>query len=593
MKLTRSLRSRRKENLQSASEISRLNEAKHQSDLQIRELEQQLGSTAASLLQEQSTVADLRVEVSSKDKTIDNLSQRIADATQEMQADVQEMKERLTQQEIAVGVMVEGQRQSNITAERVLENTQAIQEGQQQVTANLNAISEQVAVGLSRTVDTATQQMQAAVTQLEATVMADTDKILEGQRQSDIAIGKVLESTQALEEGQEQMQAGLHEMDVTVATGFGEISEGQQRTETELGRLSEGQQQMQASLKDMNTQIASLQEEIQGSIAATQETNNSLRSAIEEHLPDNQKLLATLDSLNKQLTQAVSERNHIQQQLAALKDDEAKESSQRLEEFRQQLASLENTIAGIKSGQQSVDDAASSALASSNREYGQITNARIEITNDFEDNDRIFAAQETFTSYSVVVQRATGQEYILSLADSIGLKWGEFDDGLKKFNHLFAKRGDNPVSGSYQSLSPLNSVCRVTAITIDKTIPSSLKLYKSIEEIADPRVSERMYLYSHKERTTFSRVDPNAVKFVFQGNLINFDTVNYSLFLQFNAGDFVITDDGHLVGIMTDKETCQIIVESDLDNLGTSFTLSDKDRFAEEVLKYQESCLAQ
>ena len=420
-----------------------------------------------------------------------------------------------------------------------------------ETTANLKAVAEEKArVEESKT--RIEQSLSHVETQL-AQVNAERQKL---QHEGEAAKERVaqLQTEQAkLEQERTQLQQQSQQLGQTVASQQATISTlgeqvraSQARVESQLADLTGTQQAAQQDLAALTENVKELQ------VGLSPEERARLLQAVADVAKGQQDLQSQLGGLIK------SGQGEIGQSLNTI------EAGQ--ESLRQQTAKLGEQIESIK--------------ARGPGPYKAVKNARLELLVTIVRLDPRDNTTARFKSavYPPVVN-ADGHAYIVAPAQTLGLTWWGVG-GESELTELKYIANSAPLTGS---ACALQADARVVAVPMPgvngmelagpDAVSQKLHVFKStaaglsFEADTAPDLSDARYL---------------VVKRPLRGIATWFENPAY----RPDAGDYIVTADGKLVGLMVNREKCLLLTKDNLLNCSLTIPLSDKQQFQRAVRQF-------
>lgn len=289
---------------------------------------------------------------------------------------------------------------------------------------------------------------------------------------------------------------------------------------------------------------------------------------------------------NKQILKEIEVLKDTNQRIEAhLKEIGKGESAQKVEE---NIKAVEDLSRKQREIQTNVDAQAATALARSRGIFAMVNEARVQI-------DGMLRAKGTLWGYNTkeirtypVSVKAGGRAYFLAHAETLGLSWGKISDRLD--TATYALRTGPTVSGALDNLRALASPCKILAAP-DAGTPSPLGLYPSLAALRE-RALGNLHIFKNAVRMSDIKVESGAsldeAKRTITLDRGFFDRISSSSNPE--AGDFVVSAEGFLVGVMEDWKTCLILLEDDLSSLGTAIASGSPASFVRSVSAYRQSC---
>ncbi|HUI07977.1 MAG TPA: hypothetical protein VL486_13335 [Verrucomicrobiae bacterium] len=393
----------------------------------------------------------------------------------------------------------------------------------------------------------------------------------------------------------EQLGQTVASQQATINTLSGEVAASQARMEAQLTDMAHGEQEMSSTLTRLDAFARTLPATVQKNVAGVGEQQQAIQQYLAA-LADNVKDLQTgLNADEKaQLMQVVANVAKGQQDLQARLDTLIKGGQG--EQIGQSLTTIEAGQEALRQQTAKLGEQIESIKAHGPGPFKAVKGARLELVTAIARRDARDSTTSRFrsTAYPPVVN-VDGRSFIVANSQTLGLAWwGIADDGeLTELKYTVTRAGDPPWS------SPLTaSACAVRAdphvivIEVDRPAPGltamelagpdavlqtdqrKLHVFKStaaglsFEADTSPDLSDARYLVVKRQLRGVAAWFENPAN-------------------RADVGDYVVTADGRLVGIMVSRERCFILSKNNLTNCAVTLPLADKEQFQQAVQQYR------
>ncbi|HUJ08442.1 MAG TPA: hypothetical protein VL171_00305 [Verrucomicrobiae bacterium] len=393
----------------------------------------------------------------------------------------------------------------------------------------------------------------------------------------------------------EQLGQTVASQQATINTLSQEVRASQTRVESQIADVARGQEEMSSTLTQLDAFARTLPAAIQQNVAGVREDQQTMQqnvAALAESVKDMQ---AGLNSDEKtRLFQAVADVAKEQQDLQSRMDTLIKEGNgtqlgQSLnaiqagqEELRQQAAKLGDQIESIK--------------ARGPGPYKAVKQARLELLVSLAKVDAQGIYRFKKASYPPVVN-VNGHAYIIANSQTLGLTWwGARDDNEFTEIKYTANRTEDPAWSSQLTADAcvLQADPHVVAIEVAQSAPG-LKTMELAGPDAPLQTDQRkLQIFkstaaglSFEADTSPDLVDSRylVVKRPLRGIAAWFENPAY----RADVGDYVVTADGKLVGIMVTRGRCFVLSKENIGNCKLTLPLADRIQFQRAIQHYPRS----
>jgi len=382
----------------------------------------------------------------------------------------------------------------------------------------------------------------------------------------------------------EQLGQTVASQQTTISTLAGEVRASQTRVETQLTDVARGQAAMGSTLAKLDEFTRTLPATLQRDVAAMHDDQRALFenvASLAENVKDLQTSLNTDD--RALLLQAVTDVGLGQRDLQARLDELIKagqgdkfgESLNTIqagqEELRQQTVKLSGQIESIKSR----GPGPFGAVRAARLELRTVINAR-----DAFDNK---TARYKGTAYPLVVS-AGGRTLVVAHRQSWGLAWWGLGSGQEVLNvqHLAARENETrPLTGTACAVA---AEPRVVTAELSQPLPglTAMALAGSASVLQTDQRKFHVFKstaagLSFEAETAPDLADPRflIVKRPLRSVASWFENPAY----RADAGDYVVTGDGKLVGLMLNRERCLVLTEALLAECAVTIPLTETASF--------------
>jgi hypothetical protein len=466
--------------------------------------------------------------------------------------------------------------------------------------ANLRAVSEEKA-RVEQAKSQTEQALSNVATQLDR-VSAERQKLQQEGEAAKESLAKLQTEQVKLQQEKTQLEQHAQELGQTVAsqqatisTLSQEVRASQARVESQLTDVAKGQQEMGSTLAQLDAFARTLPATIQTSVAGVHDDQQVMQQNLAAMAEDVKGLQAGLGGDEKgRLMQAVADvakgQQGIQTRLDALmKSGQNDQIGQRLEaiqtgqEFlRQQTAKLGEQIESIK--------------ARGPGPYKAVKAARLELQVLIAKRDSAESPTSRFKSaaYPPVVL-VDGRSLIVANSQTLGFGWWALGDGgeITQLRYTVDRAGVTTWSGTLgRSACALRADPHVVAVELDRLAPGLKTMELAGPEAALQTDQHKLHVFkstaaglSFEADTAPDLVDARylVVKRALRGVASWFENPAY----RADVGDYVVTADGKLVGIMISREKCFILSKDNLLDCTLTIPLADGQQFQRAVEQFR------
>ena len=402
------------------------------------------------------------------------------------------------------------------------------------------------------------------------------------------------EKTQ-LEQHAQELGQTVASQQATISTLSQEVRASQARVESQLTDVAQGQQEMGSTLAQLDEFARTLPATIQKNVAGVHDEQQAMQQNLAAMAEDVKGLQAGLNANeNGRLMQAVADvakgQQDIQSRLDALmklgQSDQIGQSLNAIqtgqESLRQQTAKLGEQIESIK--------------ARGPGPYKAVKAARLELQVAIAKRDSAESPTSRFKSaaYPPVVL-VDGRSFIVANSQTLGFAWWALgnDGEITQLKYAIGRVDDPAWSGTLgNSACALRADPHVVAVELDRLAPGLKTMELAGPEAALQTDQTKLHVFkstaaglSFEADTSPDLTDARylVVKRALRGVAAWFENPAY----RANVGDYVVTADGKLVGIMISPEKCFILSKDNLLNCALTIPLADGQQFQRAVEQFR------
>jgi hypothetical protein len=394
------------------------------------------------------------------------------------------------------------------------------------------------------------QQLGQTVASQQATISTLSQQVLSSQERVESQLTDVAK-------GQQEMGTTLTQLDEFART----LPATMQKN---VSGVHDEQQAMQQDLAAMAENVKGLQSELNG------DEKGGLGQAMEDIAKGQQDLQSKLDALTKS-----GQGDQIAQSLDAI------EAGQ--DALRQQTTKLGAQIESIK--------------ARGPGPYKAVKGARLglQVAIAEADSSKEFPTSHFRSAAYPPVVNVGGRSFVVANGQTLGFNWWALDNEsqITQLKYSVSRVGDTPWSGALTGPAcALRADPHVVAVELSQPIPGV-----STMELAGPDAivqndQHRLYVFKSTAAGLSFEIDtaPDladarylVVKRAMRGVAAWFENPAY----RADVGDYVVTSDGKMVGIMVTRERCFILGKENLTDCALSIPLTDGRQFLHAVSEFQ------
>ncbi len=461
--------------------------------------------------------------------------------------------------------------------------------------ANLKAVTEEKAQtekALSNV-----QQQLARVSEERQKAQQEGEAAKENLARLQNEEAKLQQERSQLTQQAQQLGQTVASQQATISTLSQQVLSSQERVESQLTDVAKGQEEMGTTLAQLDTFARTLpatmqkdvsgvhdeQEAMQQNLAAMAENVKGLQSelngdekgglgqAMEDIAKGQQDLQSKLDALMKS-----GQGDQIAQSLNAI------EAGQ--DALRQQTAKLGTQIESIK--------------ARGPGPYKAVKGARLGLQVAIAETDSSRGAPISHfraTAYPPVVN-VGGRSFVVANSQTLGFDWWALDSDseITQLKYTVDRAGDTPWSGALTGPAcALRANPHVIAVEVSQPMPGVTTMELAGPDAIVQNDQHRLFVFKSTAAGLSFEIDtaPDladlrylVIKRALRGVAAWFENPAY----RADTGDYVVTSDGKLVGIMVSRERCFILGKDNLTDCALSIPLTDGRHFHRAISEFQK-----
>jgi predicted nuclease with TOPRIM domain len=403
------------------------------------------------------------------------------------------------------------------------------------------------------------------------------------------------EKTQ-LEQHAQQLGQTVASQQATITTLSEEVRASQNRVEAQMGDVAREQQEMGSTLGRLDEFARTLPATIQKNVASVHDDQQAMQQNVAALAEDVKGLQAGLNTDEKgQLMQAVSDVGKGQQDLQSRLDTLIKDGQN--DQIGHSLNAIESGQEALRRQTAKLGDQIESIKARGPGPFKAVKGARLELLVAIAKRDSAESPTSRFKSvaYPPVVN-VGGRSFVVANAQTFGFGWWALSDigEITQLKYTVDKAGDTPWTGTLSAPAcALRADTHVVAAELIGAVPGL-----STMELAGPEAvlqtdQRKLQVFkstaaglSFEVDTSPDLADPRylVVKRPLRGVASWFENPAY----RADTGDYVVTSDGKLVGIMVGRERCFVLTKDNLVNCAATVPLADAQHFQQAVETFRK-----
>jgi hypothetical protein len=474
--------------------------------------------------------------------------------------------------------------------------------------ANLKAVSEE-----KERVEQAKSQADQALTNVAtqlARVNAEREKLQQEGEAAKESVAKLQtemtglqseqtrlqqEKTQLAQQAQQLGQTVASQQD-TISTLSGEVRASQARVEAQLTDVAQGQQAMGTTLAQLDQFAHTLPATIQQGVTDVHDEEQAMQQNVAAMAEDVKGLQSGLNGDEKtHLMQAVADVAKGQQDLQSQLDSLIKNG--RNEKIDQNLSAIEAGQESLRQQTAKLGDQIESIKARGPGPYKAVKGARLGLhvviaTTDATERAPTFHFRST--AYPPVVN-VGGRSFVVANAQTLGFNWRalDSDSAVTQLKYTVDRVGDTPWSGPLTGPAcAMRADPHVVAVELRQPMPGVGTMELAGPEAIVQNDQHRLYVFKSTAAGLSFEIDtaPDlgdarylVIKRALRGPAAWFENPAY----RADTGDYVVSSDGKLVGIMVSRERCFILGKDNMTDCALSVPINDGQQFLRSIQQFQ------
>jgi predicted nucleic acid-binding Zn-ribbon protein len=393
----------------------------------------------------------------------------------------------------------------------------------------------------------------------------------------------------------EQLGQTVASQQATISTLSGEVRASQSRVEAQVADVARGQQEMSSTLTQLDAFARTLPATIQQNVAGVHDEQQAMQqnlAALEENVKD---LQAGLNADEKtRLFQAMADVAKGQQGLQSQMDTLIKAGQN--DQFGKSLGTIQAGQDALRQQAAKLGEQIESIKARGPGPFKAVKDARLELLVALAKRDPRDGSTYRFknTAYPPVV-KVNGHAYIVANYRTLGLAWGGSRDDFMEVKYTAQRTVDPAWSNALTaSACVLQADPHVVAIEVEQPLAGLTTMELAGPDAVLQTDGRKLQVFkstaaglSFEADTSPDLSDPQylVVKRQLRGVAGWFENpANHA-----DVGDYVVTADGKLVGIMVTREKCFVLSKENIANYAVTLPLADKQQFQRAVQSYPRS----
>jgi len=406
------------------------------------------------------------------------------------------------------------------------------------------------------------------------------------------------EKTELAQQAQ-QLGQTVASQQATISTLSGQVLASQERVEAQLTDVAKEQQEMGSTLARLDEFARTLPATIQQNVSGVHDEQQAMLQNLAAMAEDVKGMRGELSGDEKTgLGQAMEDIAKSQQELQSRLD--ALMRSGQSDQIAQSLTAIEAGQNALRQQTAKLGDQIESIKARGPGPYKAVKGARLNLQVALaksDPNERALVAHFRSAAYPPVVN-ADGRSFVVANAHAFGFDWWALGSGegeITQLKYAIDRAGDTPWSATLTGPAcALRGDSHVVAVELSQPTPGVGTMELAGPDAAvqtDPQ--HKLYVFKSTAAGLSFDVDtaPDlsdarylVVKRAMRGVAAWFENPAY----RADAGDYVVTSDGKLVGIMVSRERCFILTRDNLTNCAMSVPLNDGRQFLRAIGQFQK-----
>jgi predicted nucleic acid-binding Zn-ribbon protein len=393
----------------------------------------------------------------------------------------------------------------------------------------------------------------------------------------------------------EQLGQTVASQQATISTLSQQVLSSQERVESQLTDVAKGQQEMGSTLTQLDQFARTLPTVLQQNVSGIHDEQQAMQQNLAAMAENVKGLQAELNGDEKTgLGQAMEGIAKGQQDIQSKLD--ALMKSGQSDQIAQSLNAIEAGQDALRQQTAKLGDQIESIKARGPGPYKAVKGARLNLQVALaksDPNERDLITHFRSAAYPPVVN-ANGRSFVIANNHTLGFDWWALGSGegeITQLKYTLNRAGDTPWSGALTGPAcVLRADPQVAAVELSQPSPGV-----STMELAGPDAivqndQHRLYVFKSSAAGLSFEIDtaPDlsdarylVIKRALRGVAAWFENPAY----RADVGDYVVTSDGKLVGIMVSRERCFILDKNNLSDCALSVPLTDPGQFQRAMVR--------
>jgi uncharacterized protein YoxC/archaellum component FlaC len=406
------------------------------------------------------------------------------------------------------------------------------------------------------------------------------------------------EKTELAQQAQ-QLGQTVASQQATINTLSGQVLASQERVEAQLTDVSREQQEMGSTLSRLDEFARTLPATIQQDISGVHDEQQAILQNLAAMAENVKGMRAELNGDQKTgLGQAMEDIGKSQQELQSRLD--ALMKSGQSDQIAQSLTAIEAGQNALRQQTAKLGEQIESIKARGPGPYKAVRDARLNLQVALaksDPNERTLVSHFRSTAYAPIAN-VDGRSFLVANDHALGFDWwalGSSEGEITQLKYAIDRAGDTPWSATLTGPACASrGDPHVVAVELGQPAPGVGAMELAGPDAAiqtDPQ--HKLYVFKSTAAGLSFDVDtaPDlsdarylVIKRAMRGVAAWFENPAY----RADVGDYVVTSDGKLVGIMVSRERCFILTKDSLTNCAVSVPLNNGRQFLRAIEQFQK-----
>lgn len=407
-----------------------------------------------------------------------------------------------------------------------------------------------------------------------------------------------------------------------ISSKISDVQQGQVKTQTKLDEMAQGQALIAQRVETINRNQVEMKATVNSLEKFSERLPEEIRKESERVISSQNRMQDNLSSFGELLSRVSDEMST--EERTALSDRVGQLLAQQQELQKRMQSIIENNVnqertverigelgkeqAAMNEGLKDLGGKLEDVEARRSNHFLAFRDARIELMVTIKEKDLGAISWinpddiKQIETYPPVLQTKDGPLIAMSSYD-LGLDWSEIssDGDVYEFSMVVAKRGDNPFSLNLKSPILISSGdMKIALLQMRSAEGSGFDSMKPMRLVGRQALERRgtkdLYLFKRTSQglsfgveASFDLKDSNCLMLKtpsgLSDKLLNaFSSKNSAP----ERGDFIITSEGEMVGILTDTDRCHILDETSISSTSRIIPTDNLQSFVQEIKRYQQ-----